>query len=117
MTRTKPPSERNGHGPLRAVAYCRVSSEEQARRESIETQVEYAKQACAREGLALGEIYKDEGISGTVPFEQRPGGKRLLTDARKGEFDLVLLYKVDRLGRLNVVSHVALHHLETVGVA
>src|SRR2546426_1406401 len=32
------------------------------------------------------------------------------------KFTVVLVYKVDRLGRADVVSHVALHHLETVGV-
>jgi site-specific DNA recombinase len=108
-------SQRTGTG-MRAVLYARVSSEEQARRESIETQIHFARQQCERDGIALGEIYKDEGVSGTVPFENRPGGRRLLADARAGKFDLCLLYRVDRLGRVDVVSHVALHHLEAVGV-
>src|SRR5262245_14330322 len=111
MTHVKIPAARNGTGPLRAVLYARVSSEEQARRESIQTQIDFAKQQCDHEGIPLIRIYEDEGISGTVPFEDRPDGKCLLTDARKGDFDVVLVYKVDRLGRLNVVSHVALHHL------
>src|SRR5262245_51457999 len=107
---------RNGHAPMRAVLYARVSSEEQARRESIETQVHYAKQQCEREGSLLVQVYKDEGISGTIPFENRPDGKLLLADARAGKFETVLLYKVDRLGRSDMVSHVARYHLETLGV-
>jgi site-specific DNA recombinase len=106
----------NGHAPLRAVLYARVSTEEQSRRESIETQIHYARQQCEREGIPLGQIYKDEGVSGTVPFESRPGGKQLLADARAGKFETVLLYKVDRLGRSDVVSHIARHHLETLSV-
>lgn len=106
----------NGRAPIKAVLYARVYSDEQARKETIETQVHYAKQQCEKEKIPLLKIYKDEGVSGTVPFEQRAGAKRLLADARQEEFDLVLVYKVDRLGRLNVISHVALHHLETLGV-
>jgi site-specific DNA recombinase len=98
------------------VLYARVSSEEQAKKETIETQLFAAKQQCEREGIVLGAIYRDEGVSGTVPFDQRPEGKRLLADARAGKFATVLLYRVDRLGRLDVVSHVARHYLETLGV-
>jgi site-specific DNA recombinase len=98
------------------VLYARVSSEEQRERQTIQTQVHFAQQQCQREGLTLGEVYRDEGISGTVPFDQRPAGKRLLADARAGKFSTVLLYKVDRLGRADVVSHVAKAYLETLGV-
>jgi site-specific DNA recombinase len=99
-----------------AVLYARVSSEEQREKNTIATQVHAARQLCQREGLTLGEIYRDEGVSGTVPFDQRPAGKRLLADARAGKFSLVLLYRVDRLGRLDTVSHIARHHLESLGV-
>ena len=46
----------------------------------------------------IGE-YTDEGWSGTIPLCDRPGGARLLEDARDGKFDVVIVYKVDRLGR------------------
>src|SRR5262245_29459740 len=106
----------NGHTPVSAVLYARVSSEEQAKKETIETQLFAAQQQCEREGITIAEIYRDEGISGTVPFDDRPEGKRLLADARAGKFTTVLLYRVDRLGRLDVVSHVARYHLEAFGV-
>src|SRR5262249_29876987 len=106
----------NSPAPIRAVLYARVSTEEQRERQSIETQVAFARSWCTRENIPLIDIYRDEGISGTVPFEDRPGGKRLLADARQKKFTAVLVYKVDRLGRADVVSHVALHHLETIGI-
>jgi site-specific DNA recombinase len=108
--------ESKGHAPVRAALYARVSTEEQSRRESIETQIHFAQQQREREGIRLVQVYKDEGVSGTVPFESRPGGKRLLADARVRKFETVWLYKVDRLGRSDMVSHVARHHLETLGV-
>jgi site-specific DNA recombinase len=106
----------NGHAPMRTALYARVSTEEQRERQSIETQIDFARSWCKRENISLIDIYRDEGISGTIPFEDRPGGKHRLADARQKKFNIVLVYKVDRLGRADVVSHVALHHLETLGV-
>src|SRR5262245_25305948 len=106
----------NGHTPIRVVLYARVSSEEQRERQTIQTQLDYARQQSEREGVPIVKIYKDEGVSGTIPFDERPDGKRLLVDARKKEFDVVWVYKVDRLGRADLVTHIARHHLETLGV-
>ena len=100
----------------RAVLYARVSSEEQRERQTIESQVVFAEEYCQREGLVLEDIYRDEAVSGTTSFESRPEAKRLLEDAKDGRFGLVLIYKVDRLGRADLVTHVALHRLETLGV-
>jgi hypothetical protein len=112
----KASSDNNGHAPVRAVLYARVSTEEQREKQSIETQIDFARPWCERENISLVGIYRDEGISGTIPFEDRPDGKRLLEDARQKKFNVVLVFKVDRLGRADVVSHIALHHLETLGV-
>lgn len=105
-----PPSSPNGQ--LRGVLYARVSSEEQRERQTIETQIDEAVSWFAREGIALVGVYRDEGVSGTIPLEERPDGKRLLADAQAGKFNLVAVYKVDRLGRADLVAHVARHHLE-----
>ncbi len=45
------------------------------------------------------EIYKDIGVSGTVPFEDRPKGKKLLEDVAAGLLDEVKVLHLDRLGR------------------
>lgn len=106
----------NSHAPVKAALYARVSSEEQREKQTIQTQIEFARQQCEREGIPLVGIYKDEGVSGTIPFEEREGGKRLLQDARAKKFTVVFVYKVDRLGRADLVTHIARHHLETLGV-
>ncbi len=83
-----------------AVAiYVRVSTEEQRERQSIVTQREFGTRYCAFHELAVYETYADDGVSGTVPLELRPGGKRMLEDARRRKFDQLLVYKLDRLGR------------------
>src|SRR6185312_9509854 len=93
-----------------AVAlYFRVSSEEQRERQSILTQREFGSKYCDLHQLEIYQAYADDGISGVVPFENRPAGARLLDDARHGKFDQLLIFKLDRLGRetravLNTVS-------------
>src|SRR4051794_20215710 len=67
--------------------YVRVSTEEQRERQSIDTQTDFAKRFCANQNLQVFQTYADDGISGTVPFEERPGTKQIFRDARLGKFD------------------------------
>jgi site-specific DNA recombinase len=94
--------------------YVRVSTEEQRERQSIVTQREFATRYCDLHTLPINETYADDGVSGTVPLELRPGGIRLLEDARQHKFDQLLVFKLDRLGRdtrliLNAVAELEKH--------
>ena len=69
---------------------------------------------CDLHELPVHETYADDGVSGTVPLELRPGGIRLLEAARQRKFDQLLVYKLDRLGRdtrliLNAVAELEKH--------
>ena len=44
-------------------------------------------------------MYADDGVSGTVPFNDHPEGSQLVRDARLKKFDQLLIYRLDRLGR------------------
>ena len=88
----------------KVAIYARVSTEDQKERQSIETQIEHAKQYCQREGYFIADFYCDDGVSGTIPFEEREAAKRLLREAREGKFKTVLVYKIDRIGRDNLVA-------------
>jgi site-specific DNA recombinase len=109
----------NGHGVKleRIALYLRVSSEEQRNRETIEIQREFLEQYCQLYELEVAHIYEDDGLSGTIPLHERPGGRRLLEDAREGEFDAVLVYKLDRMGRRLLVIVDAHDRLQKDGVA
>ena len=107
----------NGHGPGPVALYLRVSSEEQRDRETIEIQEEFLSQFRELYGLEVAEIYKDDGVSGTVPLHERPGGRKLLKDAREGKFETVIVYRLDRLGRSLLVIVDAHDRLETSGVS
>ena len=83
----------------RVALYMRVSSEEQKTKESIKTQDAFLEEYCRLYGHEVVGVYKDEAISGTVPMRERPEGGRLLADAKAGAMDVVLSYKLDRIGR------------------
>jgi site-specific DNA recombinase len=109
----------NGHGhePERVALYLRVSSEEQRDHETIEIQREFLEQYRNLYELEVADIYKDDGISGTIPLHERAEGRRLLDDAKAGKFDTVLVYKLDRLGRSLLVIVDAHDRLQTAGVS
>lgn len=52
----------------RGLGYCRVSTEDQTKGESLEIQRSRIETICAAERLALAAIYVEEGISGSRPF-------------------------------------------------
>src|ERR1035437_2407778 len=94
--------------------YLRVSTEEQRERQSIVTQRDFGQRYCELHQLPVYEIFADDGVSGTVPIESRPAGKRVLAAARQGKFDQLLVFKLDRLGRetrliLNSVAELEKH--------
>lgn len=99
-----------------AVNYSRVSTEDQADRKTIETQLEFGAKYCDLHEIKLTETYKDDGITGTIPLQDRPDGRRLLADAAAGKFKTLLIYKLDRLGRTARIILNAIYDLEQYGV-
>ena len=60
---------------MAVAVYLRVSTEEQRERQSIATQREFGERYCQLHNLAVYRVYADDGVSGTVPLEQRPDGE------------------------------------------
>ncbi len=112
------PSE-NGHRLKleRVGIYMRVSSEEQKTKETIETQDGFLEEYCKLYRHEIAKVYKDEAVSGTVPMGERPAGRELLEDAKAGKFDVMLAYKLDRIGRTLLVVVDAHDRLQVAGVA
>ncbi len=44
-------------------------------------------------------VYEDKGVSGRIPFLERPSGKRLVEDIANGKINQVIVLRIDRLGR------------------
>jgi DNA invertase Pin-like site-specific DNA recombinase len=79
----------------RAVLYLRVSTIEQ----TTANQERELRAVAERMGCEIAKVYKDHGISGAKGREKRPAFDALCRDATKREFDVVMAWSVDRLGR------------------
>lgn len=84
----------------RAVCYCRVSTEEQARAGvSLEVQQDRMRAYCAAAGLEVVKLVLEPGVSGSRTFANRPGGQELLDLVTNGQVQAIVALKLDRLFR------------------
>ncbi len=83
-----------------AIAYLRVSTEEQAAEGvSLDAQEDRIRAYAALRGLELVELVCDPGVSAGKTLAAREGGGRLLEVVRRGRARAVIAYKLDRLFR------------------
>ena len=78
---------------MRAVRYLRVSRVDQ----NPELQDDATNDLIRHRGWKLVDTYVDHGVSGSR--DRRPELNRMLADAKRGRFDLVVVYRSDRLFR------------------
>jgi DNA invertase Pin-like site-specific DNA recombinase len=97
---------------MRAALYARVST---LNGQHPEMQLNELREYASRRGWQIAGEYVDEGVSGSK--ESRPELNRLMGDSRRRQFDIVLVWKVDRFGRS--LKHLvnALADLDAYGVA
>jgi DNA invertase Pin-like site-specific DNA recombinase len=79
----------------RAVLYLRVSTLDQ----TTANQERELRQVAERAGWQIVHVYKDHGISGAKGRDRRPAFDALHKAAVRREFDVVMAWNVDRLGR------------------
>ena len=83
----------------RAAIYARVSTAGQEDERTIDSQLHDCRAYCERNGFEIVEEFTDEAVSGTIAFEERPAGRRLLEAAQAKQFERTIVYCVDRLSR------------------
>jgi DNA invertase Pin-like site-specific DNA recombinase len=81
--------------PKRAALYLRVSTDAQ----TTENQRLELETVAAGRGWTIEATYEDAGISGAKGRDERPGLDRMLKDASRGKFDVLMAWDVSRLGR------------------
>ena len=77
----------------RAVLYCRVSTIDQ----HPENQLNELRQFAAQRGLRIVGEYTDRGFCGARA--RRPALDRMMEDARRHKFDVLMVWSCDRLAR------------------
>ena len=96
---------------MRVALYARVST---LNGQHPEMQLAELREYASRRGWEIAGEYLDEGVSGSK--ESRPELNRLVDDSHRRQFDIVLVWKIDRFGRS--LKHLvnALADLDAYGV-
>src|SRR5688572_14278941 len=82
---------------MRIATYTRISTDEDHQPYSLEAQAGRLRSYVAsQEDWTLIREFTDQASGASM---ERPGLGRALTEARAGRFDLLLVYRVDRLAR------------------
>jgi len=77
---------------VRAAVYARVSTNDQ----TCENQIAELREYCTRRAWDVRE-YIDQGVSGSK--DRRPALDQMIGDARRRRFDVLICWRLDRLGR------------------
>jgi hypothetical protein len=107
------------HRPLAgriAALYERVSGDRQAKEASIETQDSYLRQYCQHHDIFIYDTYKDDPAKSEVPMAERAEGHRLIEDAKRDCFDLVLVHSICRWSRYPDVYKQAQGTMHKLGI-
>ena len=78
---------------MRCAIYARVSTSDQ----SVDMQTRDLRKLAEGRGFETAAEYLDEGQSGAK--NSRPALDKMLADAKRGKFEVLLVWRLDRLGR------------------
>ena len=104
-------------GKKRVVIYARVSTEHEAQISALENQLDWYKPILdARPEWELVGRFIDEGITGTSA-EKRPEFMRMMEEAKRKKFDMIITREVSRFARNTVDTLQYTRMLKEHGVA
>ncbi len=92
--------------PRRAAVYARVSTDGQ----TTTNQIQELREVATRNGWTIVHEFVDRGISGAKGREHRPAFESLWQGVGRKDFDVVMVWAVDRLGRS--LQHLVNFHTE-----
>ncbi len=100
---------------MRGATYTRISTDEDHQPYSLEAQAARLESYVgSQDGWTLARSFSDQLSGATL---ERPGLRRALQEAKVGRFDLLLVYRVDRLARSVRSLAQILEELDQAGVA
>ncbi|MCR5804290.1 MAG: recombinase family protein [Clostridia bacterium] len=100
----------------KVAIYARVSTEHEAQIAALDNQVQYYAELLAKHPeFELYDRYIDEGITGTS-VKKRPSFLRMMEDAKRGCFDLIITREVSRFARNTVDTLQETRKLKAMGV-
>ena len=103
---------------IRAAAYPRCSDENLEGSDTLESQTDAIRLYCEQKGYELEDchIYPEAMTGYYKSYRERPQLMRMLDDARRGMFDVVVVNEFSRLSRKQIEQAVIIDLLERAGV-
>jgi len=98
---------------LNCVIYARYSSTNQ-KEQSIDGQLRYCHEYAERCGYKVVGEYIDRALSGRS--DHRPEFQQMIADSKKGQFDYIVVWKLDRFARNRYDSAIYKNKLKKSGV-
>ena len=100
---------------VRVAGYARVSTDHTEQLGSCDNQVDmFMAQINENPEWELVEIYADPEMTGTTA--ERPEFKRMMEDAEKHEFDVLLCKSISRFARNTLISIQSVRRLQALGI-
>jgi len=106
----------------RAVTYTRVSDQSQVQGHSLSAQERLFRELCQNRGWQAVDVYREEGKSAHVDaINKRPVFRKLLDDATKHQFDVIVIHTLDRWSRnlkvmLESLSILSKHNIGLISI-
>ena len=97
------------------AAYIRYSSEMQSESFSLDAQLRQIKEQAERDKVEIVKVYADPAVS-AYRKKFRPGINAMREAARRGEFKVLYVHKVDRLARRLEWSLEIVHELQSLEI-
>jgi len=103
---------------MRAIAYVRVSSEEQVHGTSLDSQVKACLEHAERQGILLDkkDVFREEGVSAKIMDRPKLSEMLEYCAKNKGKIHYCIVWKVDRLARKSEYHHIIKAQLAKYGV-
>jgi DNA invertase Pin-like site-specific DNA recombinase len=95
---------------MRAVSYGRVSSREQVEGYSLDAQDAACAKLIGERGWQHVRAYRDEALSAKTT--ERADFQRMMDEAKRGEFDVIVVHKMDRFTRSLIDALLTLRELD-----
>lgn len=83
----------------KAFAYLRVSGKGQIEGDGFTRQLEAIKKYAAANGIKIVRVYREEGVSGTTDWENRPAFAEMMAAMLANGTRMVLVERLDRVAR------------------
>jgi len=103
--------------PMKAIIYCRVSSDEQVKGYSLKIQEDACRKKCEQEGWEIEKVFIEEGESAKTKDRTQLIKLSNFCCKNKNKIDFLVVYKLDRFSRSVDAHHLIKANLKRYGTS